>query len=194
MNTDDPVRAALDALAAADESRHARPWVKQAVLDAFDRQMAQHPGTVASTVQLVAAGAVVVVSVATAVFVYVSRGVPVRPSLPERRIESLVTARPTLAQPPAPEAVATVPGRRSSRARPATSIEVDAPRPPRSEAPQVRLARNADDFTQVVQARIPRSYLPLLGVPIIDPSADGTIDVEILLGEDGQARAIRVVR
>ena len=35
--TDDPVRGALDALAAADESRHARPWVKQAVLDAFAR-------------------------------------------------------------------------------------------------------------------------------------------------------------
>jgi hypothetical protein len=49
-------------------------------------------------------------------------------------------------------------------------------------------------FTQTVRARIPRAYLPMLGVPIIDPGAAGTVDIEVVLDEDGLQRAIRVLR
>jgi len=68
-------------------------------------------------------------------------------------------------------------------------------------SPQARTAGDAlagDDgvqaFTQRVRARIPRAYLPMLGVPIIDPDAEGSVDIEVVLGEDGLQRAIRVLR
>jgi hypothetical protein len=36
--------------------------------------------------------------------------------------------------------------------------------------------------------------LSMLGVPIIEPTAAGTVNVEVLLGSDGIARAIRVAQ
>jgi hypothetical protein len=36
--------------------------------------------------------------------------------------------------------------------------------------------------------------LSMFGVPIIEPAAAGTVHVEVLVGNDGIARTIRVVR
>lgn len=193
MNIDDPVRRALEALAADDESRRARPHVERAVLDAFDRQPLGRPGTIALTVQL-ATAALIIIGLATAMYVYTSR-VPVPPRLPESGSESLATALPTSSlPPPTPEAPTTVQNRRASVARPARSTAVEAPGQAPSEAPRVLLVRDGGEtFRQAVQVSVPRSYLPLLGVPIIDPDAGGMIDIEVLLGEDGQSRAIRVL-
>lgn len=47
---------------------------------------------------------------------------------------------------------------------------------------------------QTVQLRLPRSALPLLGIPIIAPEIEGIVNVELLLTEDGQARTIRIVQ
>ena len=47
---------------------------------------------------------------------------------------------------------------------------------------------------QIVQLRVPRSYLPLLGIPIVETEAAGSVNVQLLLTEDGQATSIRIVR
>jgi hypothetical protein len=51
-----------------------------------------------------------------------------------------------------------------------------------------------DGTIRVVRMRLTRATLPLLGIPIIDPSAEGTVEIELLVGEDGLAKSIRAVR
>jgi len=43
----------------------------------------------------------------------------------------------------------------------------------------------------LMRVRMPRSAFSSLGVPIANPDADGLVDVEVLVGEDGVARSIR---
>ena len=43
----------------------------------------------------------------------------------------------------------------------------------------------------VVRVRMARMALATLGMPIADPDAEGLVDVEILVGDDGVARSIR---
>lgn len=43
----------------------------------------------------------------------------------------------------------------------------------------------------VVRVRMPRSTLARFGIPIADPEASGSVDLEVLVGEDGIARTIR---
>jgi hypothetical protein len=51
-----------------------------------------------------------------------------------------------------------------------------------------------DDVVRVVRMRVPRATLASFGIAVIDPSAAGTVDVELLVGVDGLARTIRTVR
>lgn len=44
-----------------------------------------------------------------------------------------------------------------------------------------------------VRVRMPRAMLSMFGVPLIEPDAAGTVSVEVLLGNDGLARTIRIV-
>jgi hypothetical protein len=43
----------------------------------------------------------------------------------------------------------------------------------------------------VMRVRMPRTAFARLGMPIVNPEADGMVDVEVLVGEDGVARSIR---
>jgi hypothetical protein len=43
----------------------------------------------------------------------------------------------------------------------------------------------------VVRVRMDRMALATLGVPIADPDAEGLVDVEMVVGDDGVARSIR---
>ncbi len=43
----------------------------------------------------------------------------------------------------------------------------------------------------VMRVRMSRSALASIGFPIPDPDAAGTVDVEVIVGEDGVARSIR---
>jgi hypothetical protein len=43
----------------------------------------------------------------------------------------------------------------------------------------------------VVRARMSRMALATLGVPIVNPDADGLVEVEMLVGDDGVAQSIR---
>jgi hypothetical protein len=44
---------------------------------------------------------------------------------------------------------------------------------------------------QVMRVRMRRAGLVSLGLPVVNPDADGLVEVEVLVGEDGVARAIR---
>ena len=59
--------------------------------------------------------------------------------------------------------------------------------------PDTVLASEDGDIAQRVRVRVPRSMLPMLGVPIINPDAPGTVNLEVILREDGLARTIRIV-
>ena len=43
----------------------------------------------------------------------------------------------------------------------------------------------------VVRARMSRTALATLGMPIVDPNVDGLVEVEMLVGDDGVAQSIR---
>jgi hypothetical protein len=49
----------------------------------------------------------------------------------------------------------------------------------------------SDTALHVVRVRMARMALATLGMPIADPDAEGLVDVEILVGDDGVARSIR---
>ena len=44
---------------------------------------------------------------------------------------------------------------------------------------------------QIVRLRLPREALQALGVVLVEPDAEGMVDVDVLVGEDGLARDIR---
>jgi hypothetical protein len=140
MTTDNAVRRALAALAEADAARHASPRVRQAVLDAFDRERART--RVRSPIAPWPAFAAVVVVASLTVVTY-----------------RIVGDR----------------------------ADVNLPRPEPSESV-------VSEREHTVHVRVPRSSLPLLGVPIIEPDAEGTVNLELVLSEDGQARTFRIVQ
>jgi hypothetical protein len=200
MTTDDPIRRALTTLAEADASTRAPSHIERTVLDDFDRQMARGDlrRWIAAAWAYRQEGVAVAVAVSVTLTLYfkgfdyrVGRS---RPSVPP--VQSLASVppppQPTLGprealQPlAAPASVSPRPSRRSR-----------ALKFPQAQPAFVQTARarsESDDFVQAVRVSLPRAMLPLLGVPIIEPDAAGTVNVEVLLGNDGLARAIRVIR
>lgn len=49
------------------------------------------------------------------------------------------------------------------------------------------------EVLQIVRLRLPREALQALGVVLVEPDAEGMVDVDVLVGEDGLARDIRQV-
>jgi hypothetical protein len=43
----------------------------------------------------------------------------------------------------------------------------------------------------IVRVRVPRTALVTLGLPLVEPNDGGSVDLEMLVGEDGVARTIR---
>jgi hypothetical protein len=106
---------------------------------------------------------------------------PAPPAVP---IEARSSEYPILQAPEArPQGV----GALSHRSRAAARIRHA---PARAEARPIE----AGEIVRIVRMRIPRAALIAFGVPIIDPEAAGTLDVELLLGDDGSARSLRVLR
>jgi hypothetical protein len=70
---------------------------------------------------------------------------------------------------------------------------VEAPRRPQSSALGAFAADPLADGAglMVMRVRMSRSALASIGFPIPDPDAAGTVDVEVIVGEDGVARSIR---
>jgi hypothetical protein len=195
MRSEDAVRHALKSLADADATRHAPPHVESVLLDAFDRQRAHASSPRAAWRAAVAA----IVAVPLAMAVY--RGVFDRmdvsaPPPSERYTMSLRSERPpspldnrdnqidaqTETAPPLPE----------RRAQPHVASRVRRAQPVTRHL--VSTNRESEMIGQTVQLRLPRSALLHFGIPIVEPEIEGTVNVELWLSEDGQARAIRIVQ
>jgi hypothetical protein len=199
MNSDEAVGRALRALADADEARHAPPHAESALLDAFDRQRARASASRSAWRTMVAWRAVVatIVVVPLAIAVYrrvldpldVSPPPPLEPYTMSSRSEH---PRSSLAdQIDSRTATEIAPPVVPTRAQPIAASNVRGSQP----APRQVVSTNRGEVIgQTMQLRLPRSALVLFGIPVIAPEVEGTVNVELVLSEDGQARAIRIVQ
>jgi hypothetical protein len=194
MNSDDAVRHALKALADADATRHASPHLEWALLDAFDRQRARAFSGLSAWHAVVIA--IVVVPLAITAYrrvlgpVEVSAPGPSAPYMMSSRNERPFPARDEQVD----AQVATETARPSPRRRPQSHV-ASRVRTLQSVAWRiVSTNRESEVIGQTIHLRLPRSALPLLGIPIVEPEVEGSVNVELLLSEDGQARTIRIVR
>ena len=82
------------------------------------------------------------------------------------------------------------------------------PRPPAERAPEVASSAELNsgyipvgftrplypgEFVQVVRISVPRIEMAKFGVPVFEGRAQGRVQADVVLGEDGVARAIRFV-
>ena len=115
---------------------------------------------------------------------------PSGPSWPEP-----VGARPT----ETPRVVGHAPASASQTLVQAHSPRPRRPRTRREKAPpryQPGLVLVADpgldaSALNIVRVRVPRAALATLGIPVIEPNDGGSVDLEMLVGEDGVARTVR---
>lgn len=192
MPIDDPVARALADLAEADRSRRAPAHLDGAVLTAFDRR--QERRAIRRSVALLgsrrrqAVAAVATIAALAAFLLRVPEQTADPRPVPDRRIP-LVAGGP---QAPAVEPEPRVP--QASKPRPAQRRHARLRRPALAKgAGAVPTWRENDGVVQAVRVVMPREMLSVLGVPVIEPGSAGTVAVEVLLGDDGLARAIRVV-
>ncbi len=168
----------LAALARADESRGAAPEVEKALLQAFRRRR-QAIQTRRAAGWTALAAAVVLVWIA------------VRPQAKQERAIAAVIAPPVVTEiPPAPEPSAIV------AARPAR------PKPARTAVKReivtnfIPVMVDPDPFERgrLVRVKLPRSALTAFGLSLNEERSDERIQADVLVGEDGLARAIRFVK
>jgi len=202
MTNNDPVQRALSVLKDADGARQAPSEIDRIVLDAFDCAVRERHSawsrTAARTTRLMGLAAALIVIISS--LAYVLAKYRRTPSEPTDRV--VVATAPDLRAPhdevllstapsPAPVNAGVDHGRRpGSHARRMVARRV-APR-----EPDVTQNMNGefDDVVRVVRMRLPRASLSSLGIAVIDPGAAGTVDLEVLVGVDGLARTIRMVR
>jgi hypothetical protein len=194
MATDDFLERALADLAKADESRHASPHLDAVVIAAFDRR--QEGGYLGQSAAAMwqrrdrVVAAVAAMGVIAMIYVVMPDSHIDYPPIPGHPVRVQADAFPKLGYdagepivpgPPAVPLPVARPRIRSNR-----SVEPDLAR-------TVPTWRDSDDVVHAVQVRMPRAMLSMLGVPIIEPGAEGTVNVEVWLGSDGIARTIRII-
>jgi hypothetical protein len=187
-NTADLERA-LRLLAEKDCAFQAPPRVEAAVMQTWDAGLPftaprHRRHSLAPLVALAAMAAAVVVTV-----IY-------RTSSEPRRPESVVSVAPEQEQPPVVTSVPLALDDTSARtARP-------QPRKPRRHAKRAAapheqgLMLAADPVVDpgtanIVRVRMPRSALVPLGILLVEPDQSGSVDVELVVDDDGVARTIR---
>jgi hypothetical protein len=192
--TDNPIDFALDDLAAGDERAVVPAHVLAAVLREWD---AQHSALGVSGFQTTgppggwrkaAAWALVSVAASGILSVAVLRRPPATPATVNRGVvfvESAGSDFPVTPLPPPPLPESRVVERTPRR------VSVDA-RPRSIEPGYVIVPEPFADSSSlhVVRVRMARAALATLGMPV-DPTAEGLVDVEMLVGDDGVARSIR---
>ena len=195
--------------ALADEDRHlqAPPHVHAAVMHRWDATTpvaARWHGargrnaTLLEIGSLAAAAASVVLVVAVVLMhrapsATSARSAPLAPSLPAVSSLPEVSSVPSAPLPPEPvvaRAVKTASeaghgSRRLSRRRDPTTVS-------RDERGMVLVMDPTLDRSaaSLVRVRVPRTALVTLGVPLVEPENGGSVDLEMLVGEDGIARTI----
>ena len=165
--TDSWIDTALEDLAAADARVVVPPEIEAAVLHAWNTQHITRgaPGIRSVRGWRKAAGWVLVPATAAAIVAIV---------LLARDRETPPAGSPSAAHEGAIEGTAAAP------AAPIDAGYVIVPEPFADTA-----------ALQVMRVRMARRALATLGMPLAEPDADGLVDVELLVGDDGVARSIR---
>ena len=184
----------LAVVAAEDAGRTAPPAVEQALLLAFrDREFGGRTGR--WTLWLGAAGAAVAALLVVSVVVR-------KPHEPQ------VVKVPTVLPAPAPEPTKIIaPVYRETRKRPARTLRAAHRKPAMPKPPSAEKDREVVtefipviydpepvDHGRMVRVRLPRSALAAFGLPMNEQRAEETIQADVVLGEDGLARAVRFVK
>jgi len=168
----------LAALARADESRGAAPEVEKALLQAFRRRR-QAIWTRRAAGWGALAAALILVWIA------------VRSPVKQERAAATVVVAPIVTEiPPAPAPSVVV------AARPAH------PKPARAAVKReivtnfIPVMVDPDPFERgrLVRVKLPRSALTAFGLALNEERSDERIQADVLVGEDGLARAIRFVK
>jgi hypothetical protein len=187
MISDDQLERVLAEFARAETSRRAPPHLEALVVERFDRQRRRY----VSFTYVRNAVAVTVLAVAASVTIYFNMTV-IRSPLPtlstDARAGRHAERRPTAPADAAEESPQVLSSDRSPRIRPPARENGSA-----VWKNVVQIVPGDADVVQLVHIRLPRAMLPVLGVPVIDPDATGTVNVELLLGNDGLARTIHVL-
>lgn len=178
--------------ALADDERHARvpPQVHVAVMrvwDATATSIRPRPAAQPSWWPVILAGAVAAAALVATLSVTRSR-----PDPGSHEAAPVVITERTLSPAEAPRDAGNRIAKRPVRARRDSRLAARA-RTARVESGIVLVADPVLDASalSVVRVRMPRSALALFGIPIADPDATGSVDLEVLVGEDGIARTIR---
>jgi hypothetical protein len=188
------LKRALDAVAAEDSRLQASPHVRTAVMQMWneDGPRLDQRRSRRYVVPLLAIGSLA--SAAAVLFVVNVYRVPSRPSVPAPTASRNVTAPESVERPPsvapAPETRVARAAMRRSQGRHGQAATRDLQRA--EQGLVLAMEPTLDDSTlSIVRVRVPRAALAMLGVvpPELDDS--GSVDLEMLVGEDGAARLIR---
>jgi len=190
----------LVATAVADDGeRVAPPAVEEALIVAFrKREVASRPQRRALWART-AVAAIAAVVVLAAVVVSLRKPVE-RPSKAQARPPQESSARAS-----APAAVAVVGELRKLRSRTARGSRHNPVGPSKPQGIEANREHMTDfipvfydpepiERGQIVRVRLPRTALTVFGLPVNEEQAEGTIRADVLLGEDGLARAVRFVK
>jgi hypothetical protein len=183
------VERALRALAADDHHVRVPAHVRATVMKAWDattrsvrpRRRARHSWWIA----LAGAGAVGLFVASVSVF-------RSRPEAPAGTAPIVAVEGPRSTPVDTPRDAEKPVAKRSARARRVPRIPSQV-RSPRNDGGIVLVSDPVLDASalSMVRVRMPRSALARLGIPIADPDATGSVDLEVVVGEDGIARTIR---
>jgi hypothetical protein len=193
----------LRALAREDEKLEAPAGVEASLLAAF-RQRARRPARVWKSLSW--AGAAAVLAVASWLVVEHpwrrSSSAPQTPvqatsSIPRREVPAAITGS-TAAPKAASTKVATKMADRRTRARPRRTHPAASHAPAETAGEFIALSYGDSAYPlgdgMVVRVELPRSAPAMMGLPLSGGGTGDTVTADVVLGQDGVARAIRFVQ
>lgn len=182
----DRVQRSLKAMADADQGREAPPELEARVVAAF-RRSSQMRAWRRGAMWIIGGSAAACVVTGLFVFGGGNRNVPT---------QTVEIAKPQAA-PPIREAVV----RPEPPEPPAAPVRKSRPAPahPREVATPFMALVHGDvllpyERPQIVRVRVPLSAARAVGLPVREERLNDRVEADFLLGEDGQARAIRFVK
>ncbi len=168
----------LAMLARADEGQGPAPEVEKALLRAFQRRhrslwtrSAASWGALAASIALV--------------------WMVTRPAAKPVRLETTMIVPPKAVEIPVAPAPPTLAAARASRPKPARAA---AKREIATDFIPVMLDPDPFERGRLVRVQLPRSALTAFGLPVNEERFEERIKADVLVGEDGLARAIRFVK
>jgi hypothetical protein len=189
----------IAAAVADDGGRVAPPAVEQAVIAAFRKQRAvARPGRRVWWARAAVAAIAAAVVLAAVVVSLRKPGEQTSKAQPRPPHESVARASVSAAVPVVREVrkpkSRTARGSRRNPVGPSKPQVMPANREHMTDFIPVFYDPEPIERGQIVRVRLPRTALTVFGLPVNEEQAEGTIRADVLLGEDGLARAVRFVK